>query len=223
MVLVPMLLCLTVHEYAHGRAALFLGDDTAYLQGRLTLNPVAHIDLFGTLVLPILAVVTNSFFFGWAKPVPVNPLRFNRRFRGHRVSMPTGMLITAAAGPLSNVLFGFVSLLITQAMWAAGIESEGLYNLMFHLLLVNFVLAVFNLIPLPPLDGSKVLAGLLPRSLGRYIYMLEANAFVSIVLIMALLGTGALDVVMRPAIIGLLRFSDWAIGIPEPVLRLFFQ
>ena len=103
-VLVPMILSLSVHEYAHARAAFALGDDTAASMGRMTLNPLSHIDLFGTIILPMIAIVSGSgFFFGWAKPVPISPVRFTRR-----ISMKLGVLITAAAGPISNVAFAFV-------------------------------------------------------------------------------------------------------------------
>ena len=99
MILIPLLLSLTVHEWAHAWSAYRLGDDTASMQGRLTLNPIAHIDPVGTLVLPLLGIP-----FGWAKPVPVNPTRFRRG-----VNMSTGMIITAAAGPLSNVVLALLS------------------------------------------------------------------------------------------------------------------
>jgi Zn-dependent protease len=115
--LIPLLLSLTVHEWAHAFAASRLGDDTAERMGRLTLNPIPHIDPLGTVILPLLNIP-----FGWARPVPVNPVRFTRK-----LSMSAGMMIVAVAGPLSNV-----------------------------------VLAVFNMLPIPPLDGSRIADGLMP-------------------------------------------------------------
>lgn len=214
LVLIPMLLCLTVHEYSHARSALWLGDDTAYLKGRLTLNPVAHIDIFGTILLPILFVWANSgFFFGWAKPVPVNPVRFTRRFNGQRVTMSTGMMITAAAGPGSNLIFGFLSAIVLKLMLAMGFTSEPTLMIMLRLVVINYALAIFNMLPLPPLDGSKVLGGFLPRSLTRYFDYLESNTFVAFIILIALLRTGVLHKVMGPVINGLLAGTDAVLGL----------
>ena len=215
LVLVPMLLCLTVHEYSHARSALWLGDDTAYLKGRLTFNPISHMDIFGTLLLPILFVVSQSnFFFGWAKPVPVNPIRFTRRFNGRRVTMRTGMMITAAAGPASNLVFGFLSAVLLKVVMLAGITTEPVLMILVYLVMVNYGLAIFNMIPLPPLDGSKVLAGVLPRNLQRYFDYLESNTFVSFIVLIALLNTGVLGYIIGPVIRWLLRFTDSIVDLP---------
>jgi len=214
LVLIPMLLCLTVHEYAHARAALWLGDDTASLKGRLTLNPVAHIDIFGTILLPILFVWSNSsFFFGWAKPVPVNPVRFVRRFNGRRVTMSTGMMITAAAGPGSNLVFGFISAIILKVVLAMGFMSEPTLMILLRLIVINYALAIFNMLPLPPLDGSKVLGGILPRELSRHLEYLESNTFVAFIILIALLRTGVLGKVMGPVIGWLLTGTDVVLGL----------
>jgi Zn-dependent protease len=169
--IVPMLLSLTVHEYAHARAALWLGDDTASMQGRLTLNPLAHIDPVGTLLMPILAQLGGGLpLIGWAKPVPVNPVRFTRRFTMH-----AGMALTAAAGPLSNLLLVLLavvglrvlSLATGQDLWAlwpkeggtmTGVQIGAMLLMIFAVM--NAGLAIFNLLPIPPLDGSR----LLPRA-----------------------------------------------------------
>lgn len=199
LVLVPMLLCLSVHEYAHALSAWWLGDDTASRQGRMTLNPLSHIDIFGTLLLPILFVVSNSsFFFGWAKPVPVNPVRFTRQFQGKRVTMATGMMITAAAGPGSNLIFGFISALLLKVTVTMGITDGPIFTLLLRLLQINYILAIFNLLPLPPLDGSKVLGGILPRSITKHLDYLESNTFVAFIILIALLQTGVLSMVMGP-------------------------
>lgn len=170
--LIPMLLSLSVHEYAHAQSAWWLGDDTAATQGRLTLNPFAHADMIGTFLMPVLAQMGGGLpLIGWAKPVPVNPVRFNRRF-----SMHLGMAITAAAGPISNLILMLLSVLGLRILSeATGLhlyellaEPEGgrrtAVTIGAHLLMVmsfmNAGLAVFNLLPLPPLDGSR----LLPRS-----------------------------------------------------------
>ena len=221
-VLVPMLLCLTIHEYSHARSALWLGDDTATRMGRLTLNPVAHMDLFGTILLPLFAILSNShFFFGWAKPVPVNPVRFTRRFKGRRVTMRTGMMITAAAGPISNLVFGFscaaMFLLLRSSIYAnvpvADLAGQPVLMLIFRIMLINYILAVFNFIPLPPLDGSKVLVGVLPRGIAAHFDALERNPFVSLVILFALLGTGMLGKVIGPVIIWMLQGTIAVLGI----------
>ncbi len=156
MLLVPLILSLTVHEYAHAWTAARLGDDTAERMGRLTLNPFAHIDLFGTILLPLLGIP-----FGWAKPVPIDPSRFRRG-----VKVTTGAMLTAGAGPLSNVILAFICLLALAlgARFAPGLvgrHSPGAALLSLCVTL-NVTLAVFNLIPVPPLDGSRVVEGLMP-------------------------------------------------------------
>ena len=172
MILVPMILSLSVHEYAHARAAYALGDDTASSMGRMTLNPLAHIDPFGTLLLPLLGLLSGSgFFFGWARPVPVSPVRFT-----HKITMRTGMLLTAAAGPLSNIGLAFLAALSFTVLRSLHVDpGEVVALLLVMLFKINLILAVFNLIPVPPLDGSRILKGLLPRSLLPYFEYLERN------------------------------------------------
>ena len=160
MMFIPFLLSLTVHEWAHAWTAWKLGDDTAKHLGRLSLNPLVHMDPIGTFLLPLLGVP-----FGWAKPVPVNPLRFRPG-----VSIRGGMLLVAAAGPISNAIIAcgaFIAFkLLTQPMLAHLIPQLGpVPFLLIVLIQVNVVLCVFNLFPIPPLDGSKIVDGLLPDSL----------------------------------------------------------
>ncbi len=166
-VLIPMILSLTVHEFSHAFAAHLLGDNTAKFQGRLTLNPLPHIDPIGTLLLPGMAVVMSSMgvpFFGWAKPVPVNPIYFNKKY-----SMRTGMLLTAAAGPLSNFIMAFLSGGLLAVFYHANLLQSlpALFSFIVTFFQINLVLAIFNLIPIYPLDGQKVLSGLLPREMSN--------------------------------------------------------
>jgi Zn-dependent protease len=155
-ILIPLILSLTVHEFAHAWTAWRLGDDTASRAGRLTLNPLAHIDPIGTVLLPLLGIP-----FGWAKPVPINPARFRRS-----IKMSTGVMLTAAAGPLSNVVLavlctvGFGLLLRFSPDFA--VANVGIRELLMIMIQLNVALAIFNMIPIPPLDGSRVLDGLMP-------------------------------------------------------------
>lgn len=183
LVLVPVVLSLAVHEFAHAWCAFQLGDDTAAREGRLTLNPIAHIDPVG-LLLPLLGVP-----FGWAKPVPVNPARM----RG--ASLEAGIVLTAAAGPLSNVVLA-VGATLAMGLWArldAGAAAAGgpLWQLLEWLVLVNLLLAVFNLIPVPPLDGSRIVDGLCPAWLRPHwesFATLGPIALVALLVVPALLG-----------------------------------
>jgi Zn-dependent protease len=152
-----LVLSLGVHEWAHAACALWLGDDTAKLLGRVTLNPLAHLDPVGSL-LPLLGVP-----FGWAKPVPINPLRFRR------VGMRTGLMLTAAAGPASNLaivllMAGVVFIAARIAAPVSGLNDQ-LVELTFTAMLLNTLLACFNLIPVPPLDGSRIAEVLMPEAL----------------------------------------------------------
>lgn len=178
MLLIPLVLSLTVHEFAHAWSAWRLGDDTAAMQGRLTLNPVAHIDPVGTLLLPLLGIP-----FGWAKPVPVNPARFRRE-----VNMSTGMMITALAGPLSNLLLAIASAVsygLTLRWAPQTLEANpGLQQFLFSAMVVNVGLAVFNMLPIPPLDGSRVVEKLMPyRMRGFWEQVVQFSPFLLIAVI----------------------------------------
>jgi len=170
------LLSLSIHEWAHAWSAWRLGDDTAARLGRMTLNPIAHIDPIGTLLLPLLGVP-----FAWAKPVPVDPTRFRRD-----VSMGKGMAITASAGPLSNLLLALLAavLLGLVGRFAPDLLGEGAIRQILiggdvggrwvsGLLPLNVALALFNLIPIPPLDGSRIVAWLMPYRLRDQWHALE--------------------------------------------------
>jgi Zn-dependent protease len=156
---VPFLFALCFHEYAHGLVARWRGDNTALMMGRLTMNPIAHADPLGTFVLPIAAIAFHSpFFFGWAKPVPVN----ERNLKGKN-----DMFWVALAGPMSNVLLsliGTVLLAFVYAHFRGGPAGDAYVRLLETFLMINMFLAIFNLIPIHPLDGGKVLAPFLPVS-----------------------------------------------------------
>lgn len=192
-----LLLSLVVHESAHAYAALRLGDDTALRMGRLTLNPMAHLDPVGSILFPVMGLLLGGFVIGWAKPVPVNTMRLNNPLRDHA--------IVAAAGPASNLLLALVSAIMLGivAAIAHGTGATGTGNgLMFLSLLfslgikLNVLLALFNLIPVPPLDGSWILLTFLRGEAMRFYIRLRPYGFMIILL---LLFTGSLRVVLGPA------------------------
>ena len=202
----PALIAITLHEAAHGFAAYMFGDDTAKRMGRMSLNPLRHVDPFGTIVLPgLLLLLRSPFLFGYAKPVPVNFYRLN--------PARLGMILVAAAGPAMNILLAFLAALGLHfvgdmpdgwAMWA----EDNLKNAA----VLNAVLAVFNMLPIPPLDGGRVLVGLLPRPLAWQLAKLERFGILIVL--------GAL--VLLPMIgsqIGVdLSISPWLIGGPVEYL-----
>ncbi|MBI4055880.1 MAG: site-2 protease family protein [Elusimicrobia bacterium] len=182
-----------IHEFSHGWLALRHGDDTAYHSGRLTLNPLPHIDPFGTILLPVLCILSHAPVFGWAKPVPVNPLRLNNPSRD--------MVRVAAVGPLSNILLAFLAALLFRLSFELpGLPREfhSLLRQVLHFTVqINLFLAVFNLLPIHPLDGSQVLSGLLPDSLGETYDRLAPYGFF---LIVFLLWTGLLSRILMPPV-----------------------
>ena len=153
-----LLLSVVIHEVSHGYAALALGDSTAKYQGRLTLNPLKHIDLFGSIILPLLLVITKAgFVFGWAKPVPFNPYNLrNQRY---------GEALVAIAGPVSNIVVALFFGLLLRFGIPFGWYPVSFVEIASGVVFINLVLAGFNLVPLPPLDGSKVLFALAPQHL----------------------------------------------------------
>ena len=163
----PVLTAIPLHEAAHGLAAYRLGDDTAYQRGRVTLNPLRHIDPFGTILLPAMLKLAGSpFLFGYAKPVPVD---FNRLRHPRR-----DMILVAAAGPGMNLLLALVSALLAHlAGLLPAAAADWFVTTLALSMVLNLVLAIFNMIPLPPLDGGRVLVGLLPRFLAMRVARLE--------------------------------------------------
>jgi Zn-dependent protease len=203
---VPLLLAVITHEVAHGVVALRLGDDTALRAGRLTLNPLPHIDPIGTVVLPAILLFAGAPVFGYAKPVPVNyaKLRDPRR----------GMMLVALAGPLTNVVLAVISALLFRAIRSslATLDESSPWLLVQFATVVlvplalmarisvgmNLVLAIFNLLPIPPLDGGRVFTGILPLALARRVAMIEPFGFMILLMLLMTRTLGAvLDAPVR--------------------------
>jgi Zn-dependent protease len=184
----PVLFAITVHEAAHGYVARYLGDNTAYVLGRVTLNPLRHIDPIGTVVMPLLllfstaAIPGGPFLLGYAKPVPVSfgKLRHPKR----------DMVWVALAGPVSNFIQAILWSLLLLAQLASGLQEQFFVQMARAGILVNLVLAVFNLFPVPPLDGGRVLAGLLPWRAGQVLARVEPFGFF---IVLALMVPGVLN------------------------------
>jgi Zn-dependent protease len=162
---VPVILAVTLHEIAHGRVAMRCGDDTAFLARRLSLNPLRHVSLVGTVLVPALLVMTTPFLFGWAKPVPVN---FRKLLNPRR-----DMVLVAAAGPATNLVLAVVSAALMHGIVYFPDSAQLLGENLRNSVIINLVLAVFNMLPIPPLDGGRVAVGLLPEWLGRSLAGLE--------------------------------------------------
>lgn len=203
----PVLFAITVHEVAHGWMAKQLGDKTALMMGRLTLNPIRHIDPMGTIAVPLLLVVLQTgFVFGWARPVPVTTQNLRNPKRD--------MVWVALAGPLSNGVMALIWLL----MIAVGAGLHGTLNWVAEPLvymgqagvLINIVLMVLNLIPLPPLDGGRIVTGLLPGRLSWQFSRLEPYGFF---ILIGLLATGILGQLIGPTIHGTSNFLFSLIGL----------
>lgn len=164
-----LVIALVIHEYAHAKAADVMGDFTPRMTGRLTLNPMAHIDPIGLIMLLVVR-------FGWAKPVMINA----RNFRNWR----QGELLVAVAGPVANLIVAFISLLAMAVLFKLGMFSEGVRLVLSMMVLFNINFAIFNMLPLPPLDGSKVLMVLLPGRLAYKLMSLERYSFIILIFLM---------------------------------------
>jgi Zn-dependent protease len=156
--MIALILSIAVHEFGHAFVADRLGDRLPRSQGRVTLNPVAHIDVLGTIALPLMGLLFGVGAIGWGRPVMIQPLGFTRKLR-----MKTGHLLVAVAGPTMNILFGIVISLVGLLLLRTGLVQNPLVlRAIYGVVYLNFLLAFFNLLPFPPLDGGAVLAGLLP-------------------------------------------------------------
>ena len=182
-----VLLSLTIHEAAHAWTADRLGDPTARLLGRVSLNPIVHIDPIGTILLPVVAAYSGLPIIGWAKPVPVNISRLKHGSRD--------FVIVAAAGPLSNLAQAVVAAIVLRILLPGGSDVGVLLTVLERIVFINLLLAFFNLVPIPPLDGGNVLAGLLPYRAAAVFVGLRQYGFI---LLYVLMLTGILDDLIWP-------------------------
>jgi Zn-dependent protease len=203
-----LLFAITIHEASHGWAAYKLGDYTAYSMGRVTLNPIAHIDLIGTIILPLFLVLIHAMPFGWAKPVPVNPLNLKNPRRDNlwiSAAGPASNLTVAALGLVAIVVLKFLSpgvavflrsFLLGRGSLPPGFYPlEGLALILFYGVLINAYLAIFNLIPVPPLDGSGVLLAFLSDEAAQAYERIRPFGFL---IVIGLVYLGVLQIIVRP-------------------------
>jgi Zn-dependent protease len=206
---IPVLLAITLHEAAHGYAARQLGDDTAWQMGRVTLNPFPHIDLIGTVLMPLVLFFATSgqFLFGYAKPVPVNFSRLGHPKRD--------MIWVALAGPAANLFQAFAWAVLIYLLSGMGSEERFFLDMAQAGVLVNLVMFAFNLFPLPPLDGGRILVGLLPMRLALGFASIERYGFF---IVMGLVLMGAVNTFwMRPIMQATTQAIQWAL---EPLASL---
>ncbi|MBA2548361.1 MAG: site-2 protease family protein [Burkholderiaceae bacterium] len=184
---IPVLFAITVHEASHGYVARMFGDNTAYVLGRVTLNPLKHIDPIGTIALPLGMVILTGFMFGWAKPVPVDWGSLRRPKRD--------MIWVAAAGPAVNLVMAILWAIIFRLLQGAGVEERFFFEVARAGIQVNLVFMALNLLPIPPLDGGRIVSGLLPQKLSIAYSRIEPFG---LFIIIGLLFTGALNFLLKP-------------------------
>ncbi len=201
---IPLIFAITIHEAAHGWAAKQLGDKTAWMLGRVTLNPVPHIDPVGTILVPATLVIMSAltggagFVLGWAKPVPINVRNFRQINRD--------MMLTALAGPMANLLQAILWALVLKFAVIMGINERFVISVAVAGVSVNLMLMAFNLIPIPPLDGGRILRGLLPNPAGNLLDRIEPYGMLILVILMA---GGGLSLFARP----FLEMGEWLVNV----------
>jgi Zn-dependent protease len=204
--LAAYLFSLSVHESAHAYTALKLGDATGAALGRISLNPIRHIDPFGTVLLPLVLWFGShgQFMFGYAKPVPYNPYRLK--------NPPLGSAAISAAGPLSNLLLAFASAVVLKVAAGAGVFTDSIgWKLFVSMIWLNLALAFFNLLPIPPLDGGGILLGILPRRASMALDRLRPYGFLVLVLLMV---TGVTGRILLPVMFHSIVFLQRFVGAP---------
>ncbi len=196
-----LLFSIILHEYSHGYIAYKNGDDTAYLMGRLTFNPVKHIDMLGTIILPIICYISHIPIFGWAKPVPVNFLRLN--------NPKADMAKVAFAGPASNLILVILCIIIFKLLILSGSQNILLVKILSYTIMINLLLAIFNLIPVPPLDGSKIVAAFLPNQQSLKFLRLERFGMIFVVILII---SGGFRIIVLPILDFFLNLINLIIG-----------
>lgn len=201
-VLATIIGSMMLHELAHGAVAYALGDDTAKENGRLTLNPIKHLDPFMSIILPVMLYMIGAPVFGGAKPVPINPGNFKHRERD--------MALVGIAGPLTNFLLAFIGFLIGHF---TGVLTEDSYLGLFvlELVIINLGFGVFNLLPIPPLDGSRVLYAIAPDGVRNVMLSIEKYGIIIVYALIFILGS-AFSELMINAMNGILEFFYWIVG-----------
>jgi len=188
-IIVVLIMSVVIHELSHGYAALMLGDPTAKHAGRLTLNPIKHLDMFGSILVPLgLYLLNAGIIFGWAKPVPYNP--YNLR------NQKWGEAIVAGAGPLTNILLALIFGMVIRVALTFEAVPEAFIQISFMVVLINIVLAIFNLVPIPPLDGSKILFSILPLHMMEWRQKLERFGLVILIVFIIFLWQFLLPIVL---------------------------
>ena len=204
---IPILFAISLHEVAHGWVASFFGDQTARLADRLSLNPLKHIDLIGTIIVPLLMLLFSNFIFGWAKPVPVDPRNLHHPRRD--------MAFVALAGPLANIIMAFFwGFIAKTGIWCEQSGNAWFGTPLIYMggagIMINVVLGVLNLIPLPPLDGGKVLMSVLPPRIAYKLSVVEPYSFLILVLLII---SGVLSSIMAPFVFMLINLIGSLFGL----------